>query len=98
MESFAYTTIVQHLDWDLAYLGDHLAVQIAEWHAELQANQPPAEERPAMPLPLVTELQEVPPPPPKGLSMQVIKGDLSLRLGWRKVMGPLSKSITLMVS
>ena len=34
-ESFAYTTAVQHLDWDLAYLGDHLAAQIAEWCAEL---------------------------------------------------------------
>ena len=24
-ESFAYTTTTQHLDWDLSYLGDHLA-------------------------------------------------------------------------
>ena len=28
-ESFVYTTIVQHPDWDLSYLGDHLAAQIA---------------------------------------------------------------------
>ena len=25
VESFVYTTVTQHLDWDLAYLGDHLA-------------------------------------------------------------------------
>ena len=25
VESFAYTTSIQHLNWDLSYLGDHLA-------------------------------------------------------------------------
>ena len=35
VESFAYTTIVQHPDSDMAYLGDHLAPQITEWHVEL---------------------------------------------------------------
>ena len=34
-ESFAYTTTIQYLDWDLAYLGEHLAAQIAEWRVEL---------------------------------------------------------------
>ena len=34
-KSFAYTTTVRHLDWDLSYLGDHLAIQIVEWRAEL---------------------------------------------------------------
>ena len=34
-ESFAYTTVVEHSDWDLAYLGEHLAAQIAEWRVEL---------------------------------------------------------------
>ena len=34
-ESLAYTTTTQHPDWDLAYLGDHLAIQIAKWHAKL---------------------------------------------------------------
>ena len=29
-ELFAYITMVQHPDWDLSYLGDHLAAQIAE--------------------------------------------------------------------
>ena len=24
-EAFAYTTTIRHLDWDLAYLGAHLA-------------------------------------------------------------------------
>ena len=28
-ESFTYTTKTQHPDWDLAYLDDHLAAQIA---------------------------------------------------------------------
>ena len=34
-KSFVYTTATQHLDWDLAYLGDHLAAQIMDWRAEL---------------------------------------------------------------
>ena len=33
-ESFMYTTPTQHPDWNLTYLGDHLAAQIAEWRAE----------------------------------------------------------------
>ena len=37
-ESSAYTTTTQHPDWDLSYLGDDLAAQIAEWRAESQAN------------------------------------------------------------
>ena len=43
VESFAYTTTIQHPDWDLSYLGDHLAAQIAEWHAELSIEQPTTE-------------------------------------------------------
>ena len=34
-ESFTYTKVAQHPEWDLAYLGDHLAAQIPEWHVEL---------------------------------------------------------------
>ena len=33
-ESFAYTTAIRHPDWDLSYLGDHLAAQIAKWRIE----------------------------------------------------------------
>ena len=33
-ESFAYTTAIRHLEWDLSYLGDHLVAQIAEWRAD----------------------------------------------------------------
>ena len=33
-ESFVYTIATQHPDGDLSYLGDHLAAQIVEWHAE----------------------------------------------------------------
>ena len=42
-ESFTYTTATQHSDWDLSYLGNHLAAQIAEWRAESQADHPPVE-------------------------------------------------------
>ena len=48
-ESFAYTTAIQHLDCDLAYLGDHLAAQIAEWCAEVQVDQPSVKDRPTVP-------------------------------------------------
>ena len=34
-ESFTYTTVTQHPNWDLDYLGDHIAAQIGEWRAEL---------------------------------------------------------------
>ena len=34
-KAFAYTTVMKHLDWDLAYLGEHLVDQIAEWHVRL---------------------------------------------------------------
>ena len=37
-ESFAYTTATQHPNWDLSYLGDHLAAQIMEWHAKSQVD------------------------------------------------------------
>ena len=67
--------VTQHLDWDLAHLGDHLATQIAEWHAELQANQPPAEERLVRPPSLAAKPQVVPPPPPEALPEQVIEDD-----------------------
>ena len=75
MESFAYTMAVQHLDWDLSYLDDHLAAQIAKRHAEPQADQLPVEERPAGPASSADEIQEVPPPLPDGLPEQVIEGD-----------------------
>ena len=76
-ESFAYTTAVHHPDWDLSYLGHHLAAQIAEWLAKLQVEQPLAEERPTVPAPPADEVQEVPPPLPEGLPEQVIEGDQS---------------------
>ena len=59
----------------MAYLGDHLAAWIMEWCAELQANQPSAEECPIVPPPLAAELQEVPPPSPKSLLEHVIEGN-----------------------
>ena len=57
---------------------DHLAAQIAEWHAEAQANRPPTEERLAAVVALVDEIQEVPTPLPDGLPEQVIEGDQEL--------------------
>ena len=77
-KSFPYTTVTQHPDWDLDYLGEHLAAQIAECHAKLQANQPPTEERPARPPSLAAEPQAVPPPPPEALPEQVIERDQEL--------------------
>ena len=74
-KSFVNTTAVQHLDWELAYLGDHLAAQIAKRRAELQADQLPADERSVRPPSPFTELQEVPHPPSECLPEQVIKGD-----------------------
>ena len=73
-ESFAYTTAIQHLDWDLSYLGDHLATQIAEWHAKLPIEQCPAEGHPVTPTLPIEEVQEVPTPLPDGFPKQVIKG------------------------
>ena len=66
-KSFAYTTGTQHPDFDLAYLGDHLATQITEWRAELHANQPLAEKRLVRPASLVVEPQAVSSPPPEAL-------------------------------
>ena len=48
VESFAYTMTTQHSDWDLAYLGYHLAAQIAEWCTEFQVDHPPAEDPPVV--------------------------------------------------
>ena len=75
VELFSYTTAVQHLDWDLSYLGDHLATQIAEWSTKLQADQLPVEERPVVVASPAGEIQEVPTPFLDGLPEQVIKGD-----------------------
>ena len=74
-ESFAYTTTVQHPDWDLSYLGYHLAAQIAKWDVEAQADLPPIKEHPAVAVPPVDEIQEVLAPLPDGLPEQVIEGD-----------------------
>ena len=81
MESFAYTTTIQHPDWDLSYLGDHLAVQIVEWRAELPVEQPPAEGRPAMHELPVEEVQEIPVPLPDGLPNRSLKVTRSQRSG-----------------
>ena len=73
-ESFTYTMETQHPDWDRSYLG-HLAAQIADWRAELLVEQPPIEGRPATPVLLVEEVQEVPALLPDDLLEQVIEGD-----------------------
>ena len=67
-ELFVYTTAIQHPNWDLSYLGDHLAIQIVEWRVELPVEQPPAEGRLAAPILPVEEVQEVPAPLPDDLS------------------------------
>ena len=83
VESFAYTTAVRHPNWDLSYLGDHLAAQIAKWRAEAQVDCPPIEERPTTDVPLVNEIQ-VSASLPDGLPEQVIEGDkeLAVRPAW----------------
>ena len=69
------------LDWDLAFLGEHLVDQIATWRAEHRAAHPPANERPAAPLvarplsPVMEPLAIPPPPTPKVLPEQVIEGN-----------------------
>ena len=73
-----YTTVTQHPEWDLAYLGDHLAAQIMEWRAELQANQPPAKERLARPPYPAAEALAIPHPPSDALPEQVIDSDQEL--------------------
>ena len=62
-----YTRVVQHLDWDLFYLGDHLAAQIEEWSAELQVEQPPVEECPTVPVLPTEKVEEGPRSLPDGL-------------------------------
>ena len=75
-KAFAYITATKHPNWDLAYLGGHLADQITEWHAELQANQPPTEERHAGPyFPVAKPPAVPPPPPPEVFPEQVIEGN-----------------------
>ena len=59
-------------------MGDHLAAQIAEWHAEAQASCPPAKERPPVAVPPVEEIQEVLVPLPDSLPEQVIEGEQEL--------------------
>ena len=75
MESFTYTTEVQHPNWDLSYLGDHLAAQIVEWHAKLPVELPLAEDHPAVLVLPVEEVQEGPQPILDGFPEQVIKPD-----------------------
>ena len=69
-EAFVYTTTTRHLNWDLAYHGANLAYQIVEWRAELQANQPHAEECPARPPSPVAEPLAVPPPHPSEVLLE----------------------------
>ena len=75
VESFAYTMTIQHPNWDLSYLGDHLAAQIIKWHADTQADRSPVGELPVAAVPAVGEVQEVPAPSPEDLPEQVIEGD-----------------------
>ena len=65
-ESFAYTTATLHPDWDLSYLGNHLAAQIAKWRSKSQADQPPVEEQPATAASPAREVQEASASPPDG--------------------------------
>ena len=74
-DSFAYPTTTSHPDWDLSYLGNHLAVQIAEWRAESQASQPSVEGQPVAAASPAREVQEAPAPLPDGPPEQVIEGD-----------------------
>ena len=40
-----YTMATMNLDWDLAFLGEHLIDRIAKWREGLRVAQPPADER-----------------------------------------------------
>ena len=48
-KAFTYIAATTHLERDLAFLGEHLVDQIAEWRAGLEANQPLTDERPTRP-------------------------------------------------
>ena len=37
-DAFAYITVTTHLDWDLAYLGEHMVDQITKWRSKPRAN------------------------------------------------------------
>ena len=95
-ESFEDNTAIQHPDWDLSYLGDHLAAQIVEWYAEAQANRPPVDERTTATVPLIEEIQEVPAPLPDSLPKQVIEGEQEPAVRLRRAMPVLSKLTILM--
>ena len=71
------------LDWDMAFLGEHLIDQIAAWCDDWWATHPPADEHPASPptvgpAPPSAEPLEIPPPLPKVHHEQVIENDLVL--------------------
>ena len=85
-EAFTYTLAIIHLDWDLAFLGEHLVDQIAGWCAEHLSVHPPTDERPASPTVArppfpVIEPPTIPPPPPEVYPEQVIEDnpDLAVR-------------------
>ena len=80
-ELFEYIVATTCLDWDLAFLGEHLINQIATWHVEYQAAHPLVDERLASPATarppsLSVEPPTIPPPPPKVHPEQFIEDDL----------------------
>ena len=69
-EAFAYIMATTRLDWDLAFLGEHLIDQIIAWRVEYRATHPLVDERPASPAiarppSLFVKPPTIPPPPPE---------------------------------
>ena len=79
-QTFTYIAATTRLDWDLAYLGEHLIDQKAAWHDKWRATHPLADEHPvfnpaAGPAPPSTESHAIPLPPSEVHPEQVIEDD-----------------------
>ena len=62
-----YTVVMEHLDWDLAFLGAELNAQVVVWHDQWRASLPPSDEPSAspsaeVPTPPSREVPTIPPP------------------------------------
>ena len=77
-EAFTYIVATTCLDWDLAFLGEHLIDQIAAWHDKWRATHPPVDEHLASPIAvrppsLAAEPLTIPPHLPEVHPEQVVE-------------------------
>ena len=67
VRAFTYTITIEHLDWDLAFLGAELNAQMVVWRDQWRASFPPSDEPPSspsakVPAPPSGEVPEISPP------------------------------------